>query len=95
MELEIGGATYGPAVVTDKVRQLVDAGTFDIKASNSIFGDPWYGVQKSLSITSRHKLIRTIVVKERETLSLPGDVKILGAHYGSADVTNKVRELYS
>ena len=52
-EIEIGGATYGPADVTDKVREMVEGGTIQIKASNSNFGDPWHGNKKSLSITSR------------------------------------------
>ncbi len=51
---EILGAAYGPADVTEKVRQLYNGGENVIKAENSVFGDSWYGIVKTLSISYRY-----------------------------------------
>ena len=88
------GAVYGGKDVTDKVISLVSSGTTTIQASNSIFGDPWYGTVKSLSITFG-TLTTTVACREHESVNLPDGVVILGAAYGSADVTAAVRNLYN
>ena len=87
------GAVYGGKDVTDKVISLVRSGTTTIQASNSIFGDPWYGTVKSLSIT--FGTTTTVACREHESVTLPNGVVILGAAYGSADVTATVRNLYN
>ena len=51
--VEILGAAYGPADVSDKVRQLYNGGENVIKAENSVFGDSWVNVVKTLSISYR------------------------------------------
>jgi hypothetical protein len=43
-------ATYGPADVTEKAKQLYNSGTLIIIANNDTFGDPAPGVQKWLEI---------------------------------------------
>ena len=48
--LTILGATYGPDDVTAKVQSLVRGGALNVQASNSIFGDTWFGVPKSLVV---------------------------------------------
>ena len=90
--IEIYGAAYGGSDVTDKVKAIVDAGATTIQAENSVFGDPWYGTVKSLSVT--YRIVNIVSCKEHESLSLPNGAKILGAAYGLADVTHKVRALY-
>ena len=43
-------ATYGPADVTEKAKQLYNSGTLIIIANNDTFGDPAPGIQKWLEI---------------------------------------------
>ena len=52
--LTILGAAYGPDDVTAKVQSLVRGGALNVQASNSIFGDPWFGVHKSLVVVYRY-----------------------------------------
>ena len=87
------GAVYGGKDVTGTVSSLVRSGTTTIQASNSIFGDPWPGTVKSLSIT--FGTTTTVACREGESVTLPNYVVILGAAYGSADVTAAVRNLYN
>lgn len=49
--LNVVGATYGRADVTEQVRDLVSADTLDLTADNQTFGDSWHGVQKSFTLT--------------------------------------------
>lgn len=49
--LSILAASYGPADVTDKVRELVSAyNTLSFTIDNTTFDDTWYGVAKTLVI---------------------------------------------
>ena len=43
-------ATYGPADVTEKTKELYNSGTHIITATNEVFGDPAPGIQKWLEI---------------------------------------------
>ena len=52
----------------------------------------WYGTVKSLAVT--YRTVQTVTCKEHEFVILPYGVQILGAAYGLADVTRKVRSLY-
>mgnify|MGYP002803953649 FL=1 len=53
--LTILGAAYGPSDVTEKVRSFVkDGSTLEVKASNDVFGDTWYGQPKSLVTVYRY-----------------------------------------
>ena len=90
--IEVHGAAYGGMDVTEKVRALVSRGVTTIEASNSVFGDPWYGTVKSLAVT--YRTVQTVTCKEHEFIILPHGVQILGAAYGLADVTRKVESLY-
>ena len=90
--IEVHGAAYGGKDVTEKVRALVSSGVTTIEASNSVFGDPWHGVDKSLAVT--YRTVQTVTCKENESITLPHGVQILGAAYGLADVTSKVQILY-
>ena len=47
---QILGATYGPADVTEKVQSLVSGDNLSVQASNSVFGDPWVGNRKHLTV---------------------------------------------
>ena len=91
--IQIYGAAYGGMDVTDKVRALVSQGVTNIEASNSVFGDPWCGTVKSLAVT--YHTTHTATCKEHEFVVLPNGVQILGAAYGLADVTAKVKSLYA
>lgn len=51
--VQILGAAYGPADVTNKVREIYNSGIKKIYAKNEIFGDPWFGVFKSLHVSYR------------------------------------------
>jgi len=48
--IEVYGATYGPADVTDKVRSLISSGNRKILAANTTFGDSWVGTYKTLTV---------------------------------------------
>ena len=70
--VEILGAAYGPADVTEKVRQIYNGGEKVIKAENSVFGDSWYGVEKTLSISYRYcDDSKTKSVKEGGNIMIP------------------------
>ncbi len=49
-DVKIYGAYYGPTDVTAAVATLAQAGTFNIQASNSLFGNTWSGNTKLLAI---------------------------------------------
>ena len=90
--IEIHGAAYGGRDVTEKVRAIVSKGVTTIEASNSVFGDPWYGTVKSLAVT--YRTVHTVACKEHEFVVLPNNAQILGAAYGLADVTERLKSLY-
>ena len=104
--LTILGAAYGPADVSGKVRSLAKNETLTVAASNSVFGDPWPGTQKSLMIVFQYDNTAPQVkfARENDTIQIapttappwhpaaPGQLTILGATYGLADVTAKVTQ---
>lgn len=104
--LWILGAAYGPGDVTDQVRDRVRDNALRVRAENDVFGDPWPRVVKTLAIVYRYgsQAPRTLVVKEKEEASIAppsgqagarddGELSILGAAYGPADVTGIVSSL--
>ncbi len=94
--VEILGAAYGPADVTEKVRALYDRGVKTIQAENAVFGDSWPGIVKSLHISYRHcEDSKTVTVKEGGNIVLPEGSVIHGAAYGSKDVTDSLRAKYA
>ena len=48
--LNILGAAYGPADVTNKGRSLVSGNHLRVAARNSVFGDPWRTKKKTLVV---------------------------------------------
>ena len=107
--LNILGAAYGKADVTDKVRSAINDDSIDITASNDAFGDSWYGTKKSLVIVYQYDDYRptVLVTPENEDVSITEDSTdlqewnadysqdfgILGAAYGLADVTDELQTL--
>lgn len=104
-QTKILGAAYGLGVVTDRVSQMVENNNLEISASNAIFGDPWHGVRKVLTVVYKDSngSIRTTISEEGGKIKIGQDhqqnsqqvPKIFGAAYGKADVTDKVRSLVS
>ncbi len=94
--VEIFGAAFGPADVTKKVRKLYNGGVKIIKAEDSVFGDSWVNVEKSLYISYRHcEYSKTVTVKENGNIVLPEGSVIHGAAYGPKDVTESLRAKYA
>jgi len=63
-------ASYGTTDVTEKVRDLIEQGSNSILASNSVFGDPWPNVIKTLTITyEKSGVVKTLIAKESENLT--------------------------
>ena len=102
--LKILGAAYGPRDVTAILNSRISQHqSLSIQASNGIFGDPWGGVFKSLVAVYEHDGYSPAVaiVHEGQTLHIPSrpelprrsELRIVGAAYGLADVTGKVRSL--
>src|SRR4051794_7714848 len=76
-ELQIIGAVYGLAKVTNQVVSLVNRSTnpqsLSVAAENSVFGDSWPGIQKSLTVAYRYGdsgPVSVKVVREHETLTI-------------------------
>jgi len=106
LQLVILLAAYGPVDFTDVVRNHVSNNSLTIDASNGVFGDPWYGTQKSLVIIYQYGDSKPIVATAPEGSKITivpaeenhqpwnppsvGELSILGAAYGLADVTTKV-----
>ena len=105
------GAAYGKADVTRFLTSRITSHqTLQVRASNNIFGDPWRGHTKTIVVVYQHEghTPRIKIVKEHRTLTIyqkregnhfaknhPGTLNILGAAYGSADVTRRVRSFVS
>ena len=70
--MTILGAAYGLANVTTKVCALVKNRSLTVKASNTIFGDGWPGVEKTLVIAYQYgeQLPKVGYAKENETLEV-------------------------
>lgn len=106
LPLTILSAVYGKADVTNKVRSLISQNSVSVRADNAVFGDPWYGVQKSLVIVYQYGSFKPEVIAVREGQNLKitsqnykhqgwylapkGTMTILGAAYGLANVTDAV-----
>lgn len=87
--------------VTDIVRQAVTDNSLSIVASNDRFGDPIFGVVKSLKVSFRRGMrVQERSVTEGQTLTLQGNgaLTILKAEYGadssSADVSKAILEAH-
>jgi hypothetical protein len=68
--LSILAASYGPADVTDKVRELISTlNTLSFTVDNTTLDDTWYGVAKTLVIIlgSGNEVTAVEVFVERET----------------------------
>ena len=109
LELNILGAAFGKADVTDQVRSAVNNDSLSISASNSVFSDSWYGNKKSLVVVYQYDDYKptVAVVQENADITITqdsatlqtwnpdysDDFGILGAVYGLADVTQTVQSL--
>lgn len=100
--IKIISAVYGTADVTDQVRSIVgNSSSATITASNNVFGDPWYGYLKTLTIVYQVDFgpIQTKIATENGSIIIKANssnnLKILGASYGTADVTEIVRSKVS
>ena len=85
--LTILGAAYGPSDVTQKVQNLVKGSTLQTKVDNSIFSDPWSGVQKSLAIVYRYGRNRpqTKIAADGSEMSI---AKVVLPYAGLVDANN-------
>ena len=113
IELKILGAVYGRKDVTSYLNERVTSHqSLHIPASNSIFGDSWHGVYKTLVVVYKQDGYdpKTIIVREhggnnqlyihslprgykKEPTYYDHKLRIIGAAYGLADVTNKIRSM--
>ena len=107
LELNILGAAFGKADVTDQVRSAVNNDSLSISASNSVFNDTWPGNKKSLVVVYQYDDYKpTVVVAQEDTdvtitqdnatlqewdSDYSSDFGILGAAYGLADETQTVQ----
>jgi hypothetical protein len=94
-KLTVWGASYGPADATAKVRALVGSDqVLGFTADNATFGDSWPGVRKTCVVVSSYQgsgPVTDIVIESAACSAVPGgDLQILGAAYGKADVTARV-----
>jgi hypothetical protein len=68
--LSVLAASYGPDDVTYKIKSLISSyNTLSFPVDNTLFGDPWYGVAKTLVIVlgKDHEVSAVEVFTERET----------------------------
>ena len=50
---------------------MIEKGSDSILAANSVFGDPWPNVVKTLTITyEKSGIVKTLIAKESEILTL-------------------------
>jgi len=105
-QLNILGASYGKANITDKVRSLVSEAKLNFKVDNAVFGDSLPGRQKSLTIVYQYGYSKpdVVIVKEGDIVNispsghnqqpwsgvLPGRIGVLGASFGLGNVTANV-----
>jgi hypothetical protein len=71
--ITILGASYGPADVTDHLTKLVyGQNSVTIRAVNEVFGDPWVGNKKTLTIVYRISdgPIKTVIIQENESVHI-------------------------
>jgi hypothetical protein len=105
--LQILGAAWGLGRVTWTVVGLVDRNTspqrLTVQASDSVFGDPWFGVRKTLVVVYRYDdgPVGVATAREGDTLTISGpplaqvkpavtlipQLTIWGAAYGPENVT--------
>jgi len=105
-QLNVLGASYGKANVTDKVRSLVSESKLNFKVDNATFGDSLPGRPKSFTLVYQYGYSKpdVVIVKEGEMINispsgynqqpwsgvLPGRIGVLGASYGLGNVTPNV-----
>jgi hypothetical protein len=68
--LSVLAATYGPDDVTYKIKSLISSyNTLSFPVDNTVFGDAWYGVAKTLVIVlgKDHDVSGVEIFTERET----------------------------
>jgi hypothetical protein len=93
--LTVWGAAYGPADATAAVRARVGGDqVLGFTADNATFGDSWPGVRKTCVVVSSYQgsgPVTDIIIETGASSTMPGgDLQILGAAYGKADVTATV-----
>jgi hypothetical protein len=109
--LQILSGFYGLKDVTTILQTNVSRRTLQIAASNAVFGDGWPGVTKILTAVYQYGngVPRVATAQESSTLGIDFDgvqsvysppvdpiaLNIVGANYGPADVTAKVKALIS
>lgn len=105
-QLNVLGASYGKANVTDKVRTLVNESKLNFKVENSVFGDSLPNRAKSFTLVYQYGYSKpdVVIVKEGEMINispsgynqqpwsgvLPGRIGVLGASYGLGNVSANV-----
>jgi hypothetical protein len=68
--LSVLAASYGPDDVTYKIKSLISSyNTISFHVDNTVFGDTWYGVAKTLIIVlgNDHQVAAVEIFTERET----------------------------
>jgi hypothetical protein len=71
--LSVLAASYGPDNVTYKIKSLISSyNTISFPVDNTVFGDSWYGVAKTLVIVlgNDHEVSAVEIFTERETCYL-------------------------
>ena len=107
----MGAAYGRADVTTEVSRRVSSSQSLQIYASNGVFGDSWRGIIKTLVIVYQHAGYdpRTVIVREGQSLTIKsrplgcqepssnpeGNLKIMGAAYGLADVTDQVQSRVS
>eukprot|EP01084_Bolivina_argentea_P186915 322085_1 len=110
VNVDILGAAYGNLDVKDVVKQYAEIdGIYNIPAANSVFGDPWRGVKKSLVIV--YELVNYLdeslgfgveFMSEGGILKITNvvtnrdsisNIFIIGAVYGLQEVTQQVQRM--
>lgn len=101
VELTILGAAYGPSDQTAKIWSLVKDQTLSVKADNSVFGDTWTGVKKSLVIVYRYtgQTDKVAIASEGETIELtpPSEytaapkITLINQRFDSSKITSSAK----
>jgi hypothetical protein len=105
-QLHIIGANYGGRDVTNRVRAEVRDNKLRIGANNGVFGDPRWGVRKSLVVAFRfgnsvpevHATLEGGVIyiagdNGMDWERSPGDFVVFGAFYAAKDVSGRLAQI--
>lgn len=92
-EMNVLGAAYGRTDVTNMIKLLAAGNGLAFSANNATFGDTWPNVQKTLTLVYEYSNGNPVmmIVTENAPIMITPPLTILGATYGQADVTPKVR----